>query len=399
MIGRRQKYQVVECLPEDEKEDGETKSRKNVTLACCSYYFRNVLLISVYFVFSIGLTFYQRWLYQSFKFPLSVVLVHLIVKYLLASFIRICLIKYQGQPRVKLNFKEYIVAVSPTGIFSGIDIGFSNWGLELVTVSLYTMTKSTSIVFILFFAILLKLEKKSWSLCTIVIMISLGLFLFTYQATQFSVIGFVLLILASISSGVRWTCTQLLLQKSKMEMRNPIDMIYHMQPWMIVSVLPFAVAMEGVSLITNCQLFRSVDYSSSMELIVRILLGALIAFFMEISEVMVVTHTSSLTLAVAGIFKEVLLLTLAVFVNGDTMSQINLCGLLLCVGGIVVHVIHKVQITQSFSTRTKDSEVDKFEVLESLINPNPVVDISSDSETELNESQVLFDVLNRRGGD
>lgn len=35
-----------------------------------------------------------------------------------------------------LNWKEYVLAVSPTGIFSGIDIGLSNWGLELVTVSL-----------------------------------------------------------------------------------------------------------------------------------------------------------------------------------------------------------------------------------------------------------------------
>ncbi|KAK4877735.1 hypothetical protein RN001_010241 [Aquatica leii] len=399
MVGRRQKYEVVECLHEEEENELDMKPRKTVTRTCLWYYFRNILLISVYFVFSIGLTFYQRWLYQSFKFPLSVVVVHLIVKYLLASLIRTIVIKYQGRPRVVLNFTEYFIAVSPTGIFSGIDIGFSNWGLELVTVSLYTMTKSTSIVFILFFAILLKLEKKSWSLCTIVIMISLGLFLFTYQATQFSIIGFMLLILASISSGVRWTCTQLLLQKSKMGMKNPIDMIYYMQPWMIVSVLPFAVAMEGLNLITNCQLFRSVEYSATIDLSLRILLGAVIAFFMEISEVMVVTHTSSLTLAIAGIFKEVLLLTLAVVVNGDTMSNVNLCGLLLCVGGIVGHVVHKIQTSQLPSGRFQDQEVDKFEVLESLINSNEVVDVCSDSEAELSDSQVLFDILNRRGGD
>jgi hypothetical protein len=55
--------------------------------------------------------------------------------------------------------------VLPTGFASGIDIGFSNWGLELVNISLYTMTKSTTIIFILFFAILLRLEKKVISAC------------------------------------------------------------------------------------------------------------------------------------------------------------------------------------------------------------------------------------------
>jgi solute carrier family 35 protein C2 len=77
-------------------------------------------------------------------------------------------------------------------------------------------------------------------------MISTGLVLFTYKATQFDLLGFLLLLFASMFSGIRWTCVQLLLQKSKMGMRNPVDMIYHMQPWMILSVLPFALWMEGM---------------------------------------------------------------------------------------------------------------------------------------------------------
>lgn len=92
-----------------------------------------------------------------------------------------------GKSRVHLDCRTSFKKISPCGIASGIDIGFSNWGLELVTISLlvhifylyiiliyrftiilyyfiyfsrYTMTKSTTIIFILFFAILLKLEKK-----------------------------------------------------------------------------------------------------------------------------------------------------------------------------------------------------------------------------------------------
>lgn len=75
---------------------------------------------------------------------------------------------------------------------------------------------------------------------------ALGLFLLTYDSPQFNLFGFVLLIIASISSGLRWTCAQLILQKSKMGMKNPIDMIFHMQPWMIVTILPFAFFLEGM---------------------------------------------------------------------------------------------------------------------------------------------------------
>lgn len=58
-----------------------------------------------------------------------------------------------------------------------------------------------------------------------------------------------------------------------------------------------------MSIITNCQTFRSTEYSVFLSLASKILLGALIAFFMEVTEVMVVTYTSSLTLSIAGIFK------------------------------------------------------------------------------------------------
>lgn len=60
----------------------------------------------------------------------------MVVKYFLAMIIRIILTKRQGRERITLNWREFVVAVAPTGVFSGIDIGLSNWGLELVNISL-----------------------------------------------------------------------------------------------------------------------------------------------------------------------------------------------------------------------------------------------------------------------
>lgn len=59
----------------------------------------------------------------------------------------------------------------------------------------------------------------------------------------------------------------------------------------------------GLAAVTSCQLFGFADSVKFFSLVLKILLGAFIAFFMEFSEVTVVTYTSSLTLAVAGIFK------------------------------------------------------------------------------------------------
>lgn len=79
-----------------------------------------------------------------------------------------------------MNWDINVSKFLPIGISSGVDVGFSNWGLELVNVSLYvllliyimffllisiiynfryTMTKSTAIIFVLFNALILRLEK------------------------------------------------------------------------------------------------------------------------------------------------------------------------------------------------------------------------------------------------
>lgn len=49
----------------------------------------------------------------------------------------------------------------------------------------------------------------------VVLLIAVGLFMFTYESTQFSLIGFCLVLLASFLSGLRWTLSQIVLQKGE----------------------------------------------------------------------------------------------------------------------------------------------------------------------------------------
>lgn len=124
-------------------------------MAICS-----LLTILLYLLLSICLTFYQKALIKELKFPLSIVSYHLVLKLIMASLARAIYRAVVGKSRIQLDCRTSVRKMAPTGLASGIDIGFSNWALELVPISLYTMTKSSTIVFILIFAILLGLEKK-----------------------------------------------------------------------------------------------------------------------------------------------------------------------------------------------------------------------------------------------
>lgn len=173
---------------------------------------RTTGLILLYYSFSIGITFYQKWLIKGFHYPLIVVLTHLVMKYLLSALIRTVMKSLSGC-RISIPWSLSWKKLAVTGVASSLDISFSNWSFEFITISLYTMTKSTCVIFILFFAILFKLERKRVSLIVIVSLISLGLFMFTYQSTQFSSTGFFLVLTASFLGGLRWTMAQLLVQR------------------------------------------------------------------------------------------------------------------------------------------------------------------------------------------
>ena len=118
------------------------------------------IIIAFYFVSSTVLTFYQKDLLKKLPFPLSIVILHLALKFCLSGLGRFAWSKWTKEERITLTWKQYMSRVALVAIVSGLDIGLSQWSLEYITLSLYTMTKTTSTPFILFFGLFFKLERK-----------------------------------------------------------------------------------------------------------------------------------------------------------------------------------------------------------------------------------------------
>lgn len=74
-----------------------------------------------------------------FHFPLLVVSCHLVLKFLASIIFRNLYHAIIKIPFVQLSWDSKVTKFAPIGISSGIDVGFSNWGLELVNVSLYVL--------------------------------------------------------------------------------------------------------------------------------------------------------------------------------------------------------------------------------------------------------------------
>lgn len=324
-----------------------SRPKRTISAICNSlleYSWRSLKTFSfivTFYTFSILLTFFNQRFIHQYRLPLSITMTHLVIKFTLSAILRWFIFCRTGKERVMLGWMDYVRRVAPPGIASSLDISLSNWSFQYITISLYTMTKTTCIVFILFFSILFRLEKLRVSIIIVVAFIASGLLLFTYESTQFHFVGFLLVLAASFISGLRWTLAQMVLQKHEIGLANPLDMMFHLQPWMILSLLPLSAGFEGVTIATSEHAFGYEDGVLLTRNLMLLFVGAFLAFMLELSEFLVVAHSSGLTLAIAGIFKEVIMLLLAAVINGDQMNVINVVGLCVCLAGIMLHVFFK----------------------------------------------------------
>ncbi|XP_043334570.1 solute carrier family 35 member C2 isoform X3 [Cervus canadensis] len=201
-------------------------------------------LVLLYYCFSIGITFYNKWLTKSFHFPLFMTMLHLAVIFLFSALSRALVQCSSHRARVVLSWPDYLRRVAPTALATALDVGLSNWSFLYITVSLYTMTKSSAVLFILIFSLIFKLEELRAALVLVVLLIAGGLFMFTYKSTQFNIEGFALVLGASFIGGIRWTLTQMLLQKAELGLQNPIDTMFHLQPLMFLGLFPLFAVFE-----------------------------------------------------------------------------------------------------------------------------------------------------------
>ncbi|KAL3309494.1 hypothetical protein Ciccas_011962 [Cichlidogyrus casuarinus] len=242
----------------------------------------------------------------------------------------------------EVSWKVYRSSLLLTAGLTALDIGLSNWSFLYVTTSLYMVTKSSSILFISMFGVMLGLEKRCKNLFLVATLISTGLFFFSYEYWKFNKYGFMLLIAASIVSGIRWSMTQYLMRNKEYKMLSPIDVQYNFQPWMALLILPLSLNLEAQSLYTNHYFFRPQDFAEFLNHWSLIFVSIVLTIGLEISEYAVVLRTSSVTLSVATIMKEMISILLASLQNGKELTALSLVGVFMCLVGILIHFWDKL---------------------------------------------------------
>lgn len=191
------------------------------------------------------------------------------------------------------------------------------------------MVKSSTLGFVLLFAILFKLEKPSLKLAAIISVMTVGVLMMVAGETAFSGLGFTLLMLASSFSGLRWSLTQILLRRNPAT-SNPFASLFFLTPIMFVVLFALAIPVEGFGpLFEGLQALG--EQKGKLTAAVLLIFPGCLAFMMTSAEFALLKRTSVVTLSVCGIFKEVVTIAAGGIIFDEKLTPINISGLVITI--------------------------------------------------------------------
>ncbi|CAA3018168.1 probable sugar phosphate phosphate translocator At1g06470 [Olea europaea subsp. europaea] len=334
---------------------------------------KTLFFILMWYTFSTFLTLYNKTLLGDhlgkFPAPLLMNTVHFTMQAVLSKAIT-WFWSERFQPTC-MSWRDYIVRVVPTALSTAMDVNLSNASLVFISVTFATMCKSAAPIFLLIFAFAFRLESPSLKLLGIMLVISVGILLTVAKETEFEFWGFIFIMLAAVMAGFRWTMTQILLQKEVYGLKNPLTLMSYVTPIM-------AIATALLSLILDpWQEFRASNYFDSSWHITRscllMLFGGTLAFFMVLTEYILISVTSAVTVTIAGVVKEAVTILVAVFYFHDEFTWLKGAGLVTIMVGVSLfnwYKYHKLQkgdsIADGMGGLSADNSPSKYVILDEM---------------------------------
>lgn len=302
----------------------------------------NTLFISAWFLFATVLSVYNKWMFSKdhfgFPYPLFVTTIHMFVQFALAGAMRFFWPK-RFKPDNRPSVPDYGRKALPTAVASSLDIGLSNVSLKTITLSFYTMCKSSSLIFVLLFAFLFHLEKFSWRLVGVIFLIFSGVLLMVATETKFVLEGLILVLSASAFGGLRWSLTQLLLRNRKIGLDNPAATIYWLAPAMGITLAIISAIVDSWTAIFGSAFFATLG--KTLGTTAYLIAPGVVAFCMILSEFYIIKRTGVVPMSIAGIAKEVTTITISAWFFGDQLTPLNITGVSITICGIILFTYHK----------------------------------------------------------
>jgi solute carrier family 35, member C2 len=294
-----------------------------------------------WFVFSAALSTYNKYVFgvdhMNFQCPLLMTSIHFGLQWAVSHILCQVFPVTFGSERLKgMEWREWCVVSIPCGVVTSGDVGLSNLSLVRITMTFYTMVKSSTPIFVLAWAYLFGIEQITWSLILVVLIIAAGELLTVLGEVDFDHVGFLLCLTASVLSGARWTLVQLKLRSIEPPIKSTIATMKLLSPSMFFSLLAFSLAFEK-----PWNELQKYDMDDFIKLVVLGVVGGTLAISMVLCEFHLIIHANAFLLMIGGVIKEMVTIMVGISLFGDKLNLVNASGVLVVFLGVFCYkLIH-----------------------------------------------------------
>jgi drug/metabolite transporter (DMT)-like permease len=284
-------------------------------------------IIPVWIVLSSSVIIYNNYVLNDlkFKYPVFLVTWHLTFAAIGTRILQRTTSLVDGAKDVPMSKDMFMRSILPIGVLFSASLILSNTAYLYLSVAYIQMLKAFVPVAILLISWTFRIQEPNRKLGLIVLMISLGVAITSHGERHFNMIGFIIQAAAVVFEASRLVMIQVLLHGLKMD---PIVSLHYYAPvcaMINLLVIPFTEGFAPFLAIMEGQISPFVLISNAM-----------VAFLLNVAAVFLVGVGSGLVLTLAGVFKDILLITGSVLIFGTPITPVQVFGYSIALGGLVV---------------------------------------------------------------
>ena len=277
----------------------------------------------------------------NIQIPLLVTFIHFAITCFVLVFIKWKFPSVIGT--VQVSRADFVRWVVPVAACTAGDVGLSNMAYSRLPISVMTVLKSSAPVCIYTAGVLSGIERFQWrtSLVCLVIAVSIAVSVPDSPSEQNMpngadyVGGIVMVAIAVVCLSIRWVFVQTLTRRY-----SPMQLVYLIQPTSAIVLLPFALIID-----CDSSLGYMIENRSLLLPCLLIFGSAFAALALLLFEYKIVHATTSLTLSIAGIGKEVLTLSLSVILLSESVSLRQAIAISVSIVGIFTYAMMRRDTT------------------------------------------------------
>lgn len=306
--------------------------------------------VAIWIFLSFTVIVYNKYILDkkmyNWPFPISLTMIHMSF----CAFLAFLLIRvFRLVEPVSMSRDLYLSSVLPIGALYSLSLWLSNSAYIYLSVSFIQMLKALMPVAVYSIGVLFRKESYKNDTMFNMLSISLGVAVAAYGEARFDTWGVILQLGAVAFEATRLVMIQILLTSKGISL-NPITSLYYVAPCCLLFLsVPWIFVEYPVLKDTSTFHFDFVIFGTN----------SLCAFALNLAVFLLVGKTSALTMNVAGVVKDWLLIAFSWSVIKDTVTPINLFGYALAFLGVAYYNHSKLQALKAKEAQKKTAQADE----------------------------------------